>query len=41
MESIFLRIDCRSLSVGFPLMGGKVSCASLKRSVIALGVMAS
>jgi hypothetical protein len=35
------RINIRLLSVGFPLREGKVSSASLKRSVIASGIMAA
>jgi hypothetical protein len=40
MGSSISRIYRRSSSVGFPLKGGKVSLASLKRRVIASGVIA-
>jgi hypothetical protein len=39
MGSSVSRIKRRSSSVGFPLMAGKELCVSLKRSVIALGIV--
>jgi hypothetical protein len=41
IRRIVSQIERRSSSVGFPLMGGKLSRTSLKRRVIASGVMMS